>query len=130
MFEDAQGPIERFSWGRFIIRGLEHSESEAGTTGAGKDIRLVGLEVSEWRERKGHKLAPAMISGVYGRGIEVLVIGTGVQGLLTCPDTVKRAVADAGIAQLILARTPVACQSYNALHREGKKVALLAHGTC
>jgi hypothetical protein len=86
--------------------------------------------VTEWKERKGHELRPSMITGVYGRGIEVLIIGSGVEGLLECPGEVKRTVKENGIPELIVARTPEACRLYNGLFHQGKCVALLAHGTC
>ena len=51
MFDDLKGPIEHFSWGKYIICGIEHSASEKGRVGVGKDIRLINQEVTEWRER-------------------------------------------------------------------------------
>ena len=130
MFDDPVGPIEHFSWARFVIRGQEHAQTEGSRVGAGKDIRMVGDEVSPWQERHGHTLTPAMISGVYGHGIDVLIIGIGVQGLIECPEEVQSAIRTSGIGELILARTPDACRCYNALYHAGRKVALLAHGTC
>jgi hypothetical protein len=126
MFDDPRGPIEHFSWGAFVIDGEEHSTE----SGVGKDIRLIGEEVSAWRERKGHKLKRSMITGVYDREVDVLVIGMGVHGAVKCPDKVRKAVREHGISKLILQPTPEACATYNELFREGKRVALLAHGTC
>ena len=123
------GPIERFSWGKFIIRGKEHSEGDE-RVGKGKDICLIGEEVSRWKERKGHRLAPEMLERVYGRGIEVLVIGCGVHRALECPDDVIAAAHQHGVAEVIVKATPEACQEYNRLYNQGRRVALLAHGTC
>ncbi|MBI5092479.1 MAG: hypothetical protein HZB26_08545 [Candidatus Hydrogenedentes bacterium] len=64
LFHDAAGPIEQFSWGRFIICGEEQSQSETGRIGAGKDIRVIGKEVTRWKEREGHRLKKRMITGV------------------------------------------------------------------
>jgi hypothetical protein len=130
MFDDSKGPIEHFSWGTYIIHGQKHTKTNEGKVGVGKDIRLIGREVSAWRERKGHRLTPAMITGVFDNDIEVLIIGVGVYGALECPDDVQQAIREKGINQLILERTPAACQTYNTLFHEGKCVALLAHGTC
>ncbi|MGD8967434.1 MAG: Mth938-like domain-containing protein [Anaerolineae bacterium] len=126
MFDDPRGPIQHFSWGAFVIGDEEHS-TEAGV---GKDIRLVGEDVSPWRERKGHKLKKSMITGVYDRDVEVLVIGIGVHGAVKCPDKVKKAIREHGISELILQPTPQACATYNDLFHQDKEVALLAHGTC
>ena len=130
MFDDPRGPIEHFSWGKYVICGVEHSASEEGKTGAGKDIRLIGMEVTKWRERKGHLLSEAMITGVYDLGLEVLIIGIGVNGAVECPKKVMKEIEDKGIGQVILARTPQACALYNDLFHQHKRVALLAHGTC
>ncbi len=126
MFDDPRGPIEHFSWGRFTICGEHHSTG----AGVGKDIRLVGAGVSPWRERRGHKLKRSMITGVYDQDVDILVVGTGVHGAIRCPDRVKDAIREHGIAELILQPTPQACATYNELFRQGKGVALLAHGTC
>ena len=130
MFEDERGPIERFSWGLFVIGGEEHGESEAGKVGVGKDVRLIGTEVSRWKQRKGHRLTEEMITGVFGRDLDVLVIGTGVHGALECPRKVREAILAQGFSEVILEPTPKACAVYSKLYREGKRVALLAHGTC
>lgn len=130
MFSDPNGPIEQFSWGKFIICRSEHSETDDVETGAGKDIRLIGTQVTEWSERKGHLLTPAMITGIAGLGIEVLVIGIGVDGALQCPEAMRQSILDSGISEVILARTPEACAKYNALYRQNRQVAFLAHGTC
>jgi hypothetical protein len=53
-----------------------------------------------------HVLTPAMITGVYDVGIEVLVIGIGVDGALACPEDVKRSIRDQGIARVEPRRTP------------------------
>ncbi len=130
MFDDPRGPVEHFSWGKFVICGTEHSGGDKGRIGAGKDIRLIGREVTEWHERKGHLLTHAMITGVYEQGIEVLIVGTGVNGALECPEEVKHRIEARGIPRVILACTPDACALYNSLYRQGTRVALLAHGTC
>ncbi|HQI76484.1 MAG TPA: Mth938-like domain-containing protein, partial [Candidatus Latescibacteria bacterium] len=88
MFQDSRGPIEAFDWGEFTIVGKQHRKGK----GAGKDVRVVGTEVSEWEERKGHLLTPDMITGVYEHGIEVLIIGNGVHGLLECPAKVREKI--------------------------------------
>ncbi|HEX7555615.1 MAG TPA: hypothetical protein VF338_03245, partial [Leptolinea sp.] len=74
-FSDLQGPIENFSWGKFVILGKVHSDRGEGV---GKDIRMVSSQVTEWKERKGHTLRPDMITGVFEAGVEILVIGIGV----------------------------------------------------
>ena len=129
MFRDPQGPIVCFSWGTFRIRG-EDREPEEAFTALGKDIRMVGAEPSIWRERRGHRLRARMITGVLDRGIEVLVIGTGVYGSLKCSKKVRLSIAERGIDEIVVQRTPRACRTFNTLYHQGRRVALLAHGTC
>lgn len=126
-FRDPEGPVEEYSRGRFVIFGQVHSDEREGV---GKDVRLVGSIVSKWKERKGHTITPAMITGIFDRDIEVLVIGTGIDGMVEVPEETQQFIHDRGISRLILLRTPAACRRYNALYREGRAVALLAHGTC
>jgi hypothetical protein len=130
MFEDEKGPVQHFSWGRFIVSGKEHSKTEKGKTGKGKDIRLIGSKVSRWKERKGHELDVDMVTGVFDQDIEVLIIGSGVHGMVSCPEHVINSIRKKGIRKVIVEKTPEACRLYNKLFHEGIKVALLAHGTC
>lgn len=130
MFYDDNGPIQQFSWGKFVISGKEHSKSYSMKIGVGKDIRLIGTEVSKWKERKGHQLTAEMITGVLGKGIQTLIIGIGATGAVECPQSVQEYIKSNGIPKLILLKTPDACNMYNKVYRSGHQVALLAHGTC
>jgi hypothetical protein len=130
MFNDAKGPIEHFSWAKFIITGAEHSKSFDGKVGKGKDIRLIGDKVTRWKEREGHLLTMEMITGVFDEGMEILIIGSGVDGRIECPEEVRKYILDRGISNLEIVKTPSACMLYNRLYHQGAKVAMLAHGTC
>ncbi len=130
MFYDDNGPIQQFTWGKFVISGEEHSKSSGMKIGVGKDIRLIGTEVSKWKERKGHQLTAEMITGVLGKDIQTLIIGIGVTGAVECPQSVQEYIKSNGIPKLILVKTPDACKMYNEMYRSGHQVALLAHGTC
>lgn len=100
MFNDDNGPIQEFSWGKFIISDQEHSKSNEMKIGVGKDIRLIGTEVSKWKERKGHQLTDEMITGVFGRDIEALIIGIGASGAVNCPPAVQEYIKSNGIPEL------------------------------
>ena len=123
-----KGPIQRFSWGRFVINGSEHSDN-GKVVGKGKDIRLIGDTISEWSEREGHRLKREMITGVYGKDVKVLIIGVGVEKRVKCPKKVIRDIRRHGIKSVVIKSTPKACKEFNKLHNKGLKVALLAHGT-
>jgi hypothetical protein len=126
-FTDPDGPIEEFSWGRFIILGKVHSDQGEGV---GKDIRLIDNSVTEWKERKGHYLEPTMVTGVLEHSLTTLIIGIGVDSALDVPAETRKHIQDKGISRLILLPTPEACGMYNRLIRSGNRVGLLAHGTC
>lgn len=130
MFNDPKGPIEHFSWAKFIVTGTEHSKSFDGKVGKGKDIRLLGNKVTRWKERAGHLLTKEMITGVFDENVEVLIIGSGVEGRIECPEKVKDYIHSRGITDLEIIKTPSACMLYNRLFRQGIRVAMLAHGTC
>jgi hypothetical protein len=130
MFDDPKGPIEHLSWGQFIIAGQEHAHNEDTVVGCGKDIRLIGNQVSAWKERKGHKLKPEMITGVYQSHVDTLILGIGVDGMIKVPKETIKAVKEHGIKNLLIEKTPQACRLYNELFHKGEHVALLAHGTC
>ena len=127
MFSDPQGPIEEFSWGRFTINGLIHSETGEGV---GKDICMIDGQVSAWTARKGHRLKPKMVACIFDQEIDILVIGNGVNGAIKVLKKTQKLIKDNGIQKIIIRKTPDACQVYNQLAREGERVALLAHGTC
>ena len=128
--KDSNGPIEEFSWGRFVIKGETHEKTNGSKTGRGKDICLIGTKVKKWKERKGHSLETSMVSRVFDQDIDTLIIGIGVEGRIDCPEQVKKEIRKNGISELMLLKTPDACRKYNELYHQGRKVALLAHGTC
>jgi hypothetical protein len=129
-FKDTKGPIEEYSWGKFIIRGEKHYKTTQENIGAGKDILLVGEIVSHWKERKGHQVKPQMLSRILDKQIEVVIIGNGAIGALDVPDNVIQFLEENGVKKVFIKCTPEACHLYNKLYHQGKNVVLFAHGTC
>ncbi len=125
MFADPKGPITNFEWATFTIDGQIHSPEKE----IGKDIFLSPEGVSAWHERKGHKLKRSMVKRALALKPEVLIIGNGVEGALEIGKKARKEIEDAGV-KLVVLRTPEACRVYNQLYRLGKRVILLAHGTC
>ena len=126
MFDDPEGPIEHFSWAKFIIRGKEHSRSK----GVGKDILVTCEEVREWENMGGHHLTPMSLNCIEGEDLDVLVIGNGVNGIVDISGPVIQRIKELGINEIIIEKTPKACMTFNKINRKGRKVVLLAHGTC
>lgn len=125
MFDDPRGPITHFEWGAFTVNGKVHNPEE----GVGKDIFLSPEGISAWHERKGHKLKAGMVKRALALKPEVLIIGNGVEGALEIGKKARQTVEEAGV-ELIVLRTPEACHEYNRLYHKGRRVILLAHGTC
>lgn len=127
MFTDPDGIIQSFEWGKFQIQGVVHA---ADGRGVGKDICIVGGVVEPWSARKGHRLTPKMVTCALRPGTRVLVIGKGVRGAIRVTKKTRQAILEAGIEEIIIEKTPKACEIFNQLSKQGVEVALLAHGTC
>lgn len=120
LLEDPEGLVEEVRWGCFRISGKDFQ----------KDIRCVGREPSSWADRRGHLLEEDMITGVWDQKLDVLVIGLGIDGAVQCPKIIQDRLRERGIPEIVVAPTVEACRMYNTYIRSGKRVALLAHGTC
>lgn len=127
MFTDPDGIIQSFEWGKFQIQGVVHA---ADGRGVGKDICIVGGVVEPWSARKGHRLTPKMVTCALRPGISALVIGKGVRGAIRVTKKTRQAILEAGIEEIIIEKTPKACEIFNQLSKQGVGVAFLAHGTC
>jgi hypothetical protein len=126
MLEDKENPIQECTWGRYIILGVEHSQDG---NGAGKDIFVYGTRVTAWDERKGHRLDTRMVDRALRETPDILIIGSGHRGALAVPGNVIQEIKKK-VGEVYVLDTPEACRLYNQLYHQGKKVILLAHGTC
>lgn len=132
MSQTSQLPIQFNEWGKYIVNGQEHSDFLQSKIGAGKNIRIIGTDVTEWVIPKGHdrKLSIDFITGVFGIGIDVLIVGTGHKGMLEYQKRLPGQIKAKGIAEALFLQTTEACAEYNRRFQNGERVALLAHGTC
>ncbi|MEJ2314449.1 MAG: MTH938/NDUFAF3 family protein [Nitrospirota bacterium] len=80
-----------------------------------------------WR-REGHYLRPEDLGGVVAAKPDVVVIGTGANGVMQVPEKTVRWLEEKGIAVKV-ARTAEAVKLYNRLCRDTRVVAAL-HLTC
>ena len=65
-----------------------------------------------------------------GLPVDILVIGIGVNSALNVPEETVQELHAHGIADVELHPTHLACARFNELYHQGRRVALLAHGTC
>ncbi|HID74015.1 MAG TPA: hypothetical protein EYP43_03065 [Thermoplasmata archaeon] len=129
MFEDPDGPIERYAWGEYRIHGRVHRWDVMVTGNIGSAV-----EVAPWRERRDlervpHLLIPAMVEPALVLGPEVLIVGTGAMGALRVDRAMVDSIEVEGV-RLVVEPTPRACGTFNRLFGEGRRVVALLHGTC
>jgi len=82
----------------------------------------------DWWRKSSHQLCLEDIAEVIAKNPEVLIVGTGVSGLVEVLPEVRQAVDARGI-KLIAQTTDQACHTYNQLCQSRRVVAAL-HLTC
>ena len=111
--------IDSYQWGKIVAGGKTYTS----------DVVVFPHRVeSDWWRKRGHEVSPEDIEGIVAEKPEVLVIGTGAEGLVEVLPETKRYLEERGI-ELIAQVTGEACQTYNQLCSSGKAVAAL-HLTC
>ena len=81
-----------------------------------------------WRRIEGHKLSLSDIAQILEKKPEILVIGTGADGVMNVPADVIASIEAKGI-KVIVKRTGDACEDYNLLSASKSVIAAL-HLTC
>ena len=130
-FYYSSGPISKISWGEFVVNKETHGKDSSGKViGFGKDIIIIDGKVLPWHEREGHTLTIDMLKRVIDLKPDTLVIGNGHSGAISVPESVLQILKEKGIKQVIVARTPVACEMFNTLYVQDTNVVFVGHGTC
>ena len=111
--------IEGYSFGRITVRGTLYTS----------DLIIYPDHVDDgWWRREGHVLCLDDLEDVVAAQPEVLVVGTGAEGLMEVPDDLRPRLSELGI-ELHVAKTGEAWKLYNELAPQKKTVAAL-HLTC
>ena len=111
--------IDSYESGRIIIDGARYTD----------DVIIFPDRVDgSWWRKEGHNLDIADVESVIKERPEVLIVGTGVNGLMRVPERTREHIAAAGV-ELIIERTGKACELYNEISKDSKTVAAL-HLTC
>ena len=79
-----------------------------------------------WFRPKSHLVTISEVRSLIDGDVEVLVISTGWDGIMTVED----AVSDLKNVDVRILKTPDAFRIFNELKSAGRKVVLLAHSTC
>ncbi len=111
--------IDSYHFGQIVINGRKYSS----------DVIIFPDRVQDaWHRSSSHQLILKDIAEVMAENPEVLIVGTGVSGLVTVLPGVKQEIAAQGI-KLIVEPTGEACKTYNRLSHSQKVVAAL-HLAC
>lgn len=112
--------IESSSFGRMVIAGKTYTS----------DVILFpdGNVIDSWRRKRGHELAYDDISDLVASAPDVIVAGTGVNGLMKPEAGLRENLLEKGI-ELISLPNPEALQVFNKTASK-KRVAACFHLTC
>jgi hypothetical protein len=111
--------IESCESGKIVVRGKEYTS----------DVIVYTDHVEQsWQRRQSHYLSDYDIPDVIADLPQVLIVGTGEQGLMKVSPQLKQAMRESGV-ELVIAPTGEACRAYNRYFAHKKTVACL-HLTC
>ncbi|MBN2042354.1 MAG: hypothetical protein JW754_00950 [Candidatus Aenigmarchaeota archaeon] len=82
----------------------------------------------EYRE-KSHVFGVEEFSKIAAKNPEMVVIGTGVEGVVNVSEDME-ALANEKNIQVFVDTSPKAIEMFNAFQNEGKKVVAVIHSTC
>ncbi|MFQ5795674.1 MAG: Mth938-like domain-containing protein [Candidatus Bipolaricaulia bacterium] len=113
--------IDSYRFGSIVIDGKPYRS----------DVMIYGDQVkSDWWRKEGHRLHLEDLDWVLSRGPKVLVIGTGANGRMVVPESVKAELESRGI-EMIVEPTGEAYKTYNRLRGSNDtNVAAALHLTC
>jgi len=109
--------IDSYSFGNITINGQSY-----------EDIKIHKKKVTTWHYIEHHTVTAQDIAEILD-DTEYLVIGTGSSGLVTVKQEVYDICKEKSI-EVIEAKTKDACEKYNELEKQKKKVAAIIHSTC
>ena len=111
--------IDTYDFGKVVIDGREYSS----------DIILLPDRILDhWWRKEGHRLQKEDLEAVIASGVHLLVIGTGMHGMMQVPAETLSYLERKGITSLVL-KTREACRAFN---EQGKKGGVIGafHLTC
>ena len=111
--------IESYQFGRMVVDGETHTDDL---------ILLPDRVIAGWWRDQGHSLSANDLEDVFEASPDVLVVGTGANGVMDVPQETRETVREAGI-ELKIAQTGEAWRLYNDL-RDERDTAGAFHLTC
>ena len=111
--------IDTYRFGCMVVNGKQYTS----------DLILFSDRVfTKWWRKEGHQLCVDDILEVLNEDFEVLIVGTGYQGLMKILPEVKELLTSKGVT-LIAEKTSSACKTFNTLVNT-KQVIGAFHITC
>lgn len=111
--------VENYRFGHVEIDGQAYTS----------DVIVHGDSVQSWWREQGHRVAPKDLETLLASKPKVLVLGTGVYGLVRVPKETRRFVKQRGV-ELIVVRSAKAVERFNELRAAGTDVAIAMHLAC
>jgi hypothetical protein len=112
--------IDSYSFGKIVINGQEYNSDV---------IVYLDHVKNNWWRKSGHILSKDDLREVFNQNPDILVVGTGSVGMLKVPGKIKNFLEEKHI-ELIVEKTPEACDIFNKLIVEKKNVIGAFHLTC
>ncbi len=112
--------IQSYGFGRIVIDGKVYNN----------DVKIVDDRVRpEWWREQGHFVDLKDVADLLIGEADICIFGTGAYGSMRISDAVKTAFKKKGI-EIITEKTASACDRFNTLQKEGKRVMSGFHLTC
>lgn len=93
------------------------------------DIKMIGNKIIPWHHIEHHAVVEQDMFEIFDSKPDAVVIGTGFSGLVDVKEDVVNMAKEKNI-ELIILKTKEACEAYNDLLKNKKKVAAIMHSTC
>jgi len=112
--------IQAYRFGHIEIDGKAYRD----------DVRLIGDRVlSGWWRARGHFVQIKDVQDLLKTDPEICIFGTGAHGSMRVSGEVRSEFENRGI-QVIIEKTESACDTYNRLFQDGKKIVAGFHLSC
>lgn len=111
--------IDSYHFGRIGIAGQTYHH----------DVLILPERVLKWWRKEGHRLCVEDLAEVLECSPELVVIGTGMWGMMEVPASVTESLRARGIEPLV-SRTGSAWKTFNECLSQGKRVVGAFHLTC
>jgi hypothetical protein len=111
--------IDSYGFGTITIDGKDYRS----------DVIIYPDQVdSSWWRKEGHYLQKADVSGIVAARPDILIVGTGMHGVMTVPQDTMKYLESHGI-EVRVEKTGKAVDVFNAQSKDKKVIAAL-HLTC